>query len=161
MTFKGRRGPVARGALVLVACLALAAALAPGPLAAVIRPEARRQTVENHTRFRLVGPAGIEITEKGTAIGSYPGPATTHLTFSGGKMTGTWSQRTSGGTVRGRTNATIVGRSAQPVVQFSGTAKITGGTGRFASASGTLRLTGTIRRSNYAIYEKTSGRVHF
>jgi hypothetical protein len=161
MTFRKRRSPVARGALVMVACLALAAVLAPGPLAAVIRPEARRQAVENHTHFHLVGPAGVEITEEGTAVGSYPGSATTHLTFSAGKMTGTWSQHTTGGTVRGRTDATIVGRSAQPLVQFAGTAKITGGTGRFASASGTLRLTGTIRRSNYAIYEKTSGHVHF
>jgi hypothetical protein len=143
------------------ACLALAAVVASGPLAAVPRTEAMRQSVENRTHFHLVGPAGVEIKEAGTATGSYPGPARTHLTFSGGKMTGTWSQRTTGGTVRGRTNATVVGKSAQPVVQFTGTAKITGGTGRFASASGTLRLTGTIRRSNYAIYEKTSGHVHF
>ncbi|MDX6610306.1 MAG: hypothetical protein QOF85_2231 [Solirubrobacterales bacterium] len=151
----GLRGVATRGALAGIACLVLAAVVAY-PVA-----HAKRQTVENEAHFHRVGPGGKEIQEKGTATGTFPGPATTRVVFNGNKMTGTFSLHTTGGTVVGKTDANIVGSSARPVVRFVGTATITGGTGRFRTASGTLKLNGTMRRINNAIYEKTTGRIHF
>jgi hypothetical protein len=156
---RGLRGVAVRGTLVAVACLVLAAVVVAQPVAA--RQHAQRQMVENEAHFHRVGPGGTEIQEQGMATGTFPGPATTRVVFDGNKMTGTFSLRTTGGTVVGRTNADVVGSSARPVIRFVGTATITGGTGRFRSATGTLKLTGTMRRINNAIYEKTTGQIHF
>jgi hypothetical protein len=120
----------------------------------------RRQHVHNTTYLHLVGPPGVEIFEEGKCVGTYPGTGKSHLEFSGGHLSGSWSLATHGGIVRGRTQGKVTGPSARPLVRFAGTVRITGGTGKFANASGTLRLTGTLRRSNYAIVEETSGRVH-
>jgi hypothetical protein len=148
-----------RGALVGFVCLVFVFVVAAYPVSA--RQHTQSQMVENEAHFHRVGPGGKEIQEKGTATGTFPGPISTHVVFDGNKMTGTFSLRTNGGTVVGKTNATVVGSSARPVVRFEGTATITGGTGRFRAASGTLKLTGTMRRINNAIYEKTAGRIHF
>lgn len=145
-----------RGAALLLACLLLAALAAVPSTAAQ-----RRGQVEIQIQFHRVGPGGTEITEKGTATGTYPGPAATRLVFSGNKMTGNFSLRTSGGTVRGRINAHVVGSAARPLVQYAGTAAITGGTGRFRTASGTLEMTGTMRRINNALTTKTTGAISF
>jgi hypothetical protein len=146
----------ARGAAVALACLLLAALVAAPAVAAQ-----RRQSVDIEVHFRRLGPGGTEITEKGTATGTYPGPARTRLVFSGNKMTGNFSLRTTGGTVRGRIDAHVVGSSARPLVQYAGTATIAGGTGRFRTASGTLEMNGTMRRINNAINEKTVGTIDF
>jgi hypothetical protein len=141
-------------------CLLLVAALVACPAGAQ-RQERRRQAVEIEVHFHRVGPGGTEVTEKGVAKGTYPGPATTRLLFRGNDMDGNFSLHTSGGIVRGRTNAKAVGSTARPLVQYAGTVTITGGTGRFRTASGTLKMTGTMRRINNAVYEKTTGIVHF
>jgi hypothetical protein len=143
-----------RGVLVAFACLILAAVVTAGPASA-------RQAVSMEAHFHRVGPGGTEIVEKGTVTGTYPGPATTHLVFNGNKMTGNFSLRTTGGTMVGRTNASVVGSSARPVVDYAGTVTITGGSGRFRTASGTLRMTGTMRRINNAVYEKSTGQIDF
>jgi hypothetical protein len=140
-------------------CLILAAVVTVGPAAA--RRHEQRQAVAMEAHFHRVGPGGTEILEKGTVTGTYPGPATTHLVFSGSKMTGTFSLRTTGGTMYGRTNATAVGSTARPVVRYAGTVTVTGGTGRFRTASGTLRMAGTMRRINNAVYEKSTGHIDF
>jgi len=150
---------VARGAIVALACLLFAAAIAAAPASA--RQQERRQAVEVAAHFHRVGPGGTEISERVMATGTFPGPITTHLVFSGNKMNGTFALRTTGGTVRGRTNASVVGSSARPVVQYAGTVTVTGGTGRFSSASGTLKMTGTMRRINNAVYEKATGTISY
>lgn len=130
--------------------------LAAGPSARI----AREQSVTDRTYFRLVGSPGVEITEKGTSYGTFPGSVLSHLKFSGGHISGTFVLHTHGDIVRGSTNGSVVGKSAQPVVTFAGTVSITSGTGSYAHARGLLKLKGSIRRSNYEIYEETSGRVH-
>jgi hypothetical protein len=108
-----------------------------------------------------VGPEGTEITEKGTATGTCPGPARTRLVFSGNEMTGNFALHTTGGTIKGRINAHAVGSTARPLVQYAGTATITGGTGRFRTATGTLEMTGTIRRINNALTTTGTGSISF
>lgn len=154
----GPRGGATRVAVAGL-CLLLAAAVAAVPAGA--ERQERRQAVEIEVHFHRVGPGGTEVDEKGMATGTYPGPATTRLVFVGNKMNGTFALHTTGGTVTGRTNASAVGSTARPVVRYAGTVTITGGTGRFRTASGTLKMTGTMRRINNAVYEKTTGTVHF
>lgn len=153
---EGQGASVGRAAGVVLACLLLAALVAVPSLAAQ-----RRQQVTIEVHFHRVGPGGTEITEKGTATGTYSGPARTRLVFSGNKMTGNFALHATGGTVRGRINAHVVGSSARPLVQYAGTATITGGTGRFRTASGTLEMTGTMRRINNALTTKTTGSISF
>ncbi len=149
-------GSIGRAAGVALACLLLAALVAAPSLAAQ-----RRQQVTIEVHLHRVGPEGTEITEKGAATGTYPGPARTRLVFSGNKMTGNFALHTTGGSIKGRINSHVVGSSARPLVQYVGTATITGGTGRFRTASGTLELTGTIRRINNALTAKTTGSISF
>jgi hypothetical protein len=140
-------------------CFLLAAVLAAGPAGA--KRQGHSQRVEIEVQFHRVGPGGTEVREKGMATGTFPGPVTTRLVFRGNKMNGTFALHTTGGTVTGRTNATAVGSTARPLVHYAGTVTITGGTGRFRTASGTLDMTGTMRRINNAVYEKTTGTIHF
>lgn len=142
----------------LVLVLAVAT-VALAPSASGHERRRQRQVVHNTTYLHLVGPPGIEISEEGRCVGTNPGTGSSHLKFSGGNLSGSWLLHTHGGTVKGRTKGAVKGPSARPLVEFAGTVTITGGTGRFVNASGKLRLTGTIRRSNYAIVEETSGRI--
>jgi hypothetical protein len=165
MAITGSQLRASRDRLAAVAALPLCVVIigiaAPNSLAAGphAQPSARRQSVEDRTHLHLVGPPGVEITEKGTAKGTHPGPVVSHLKFSGGHLSGSFVLHTNGGIVRGHENGSVVGKSAKPVVTFSGAISITGGTGKYANASGRLHLKGSIRRSNYAIAERTTGQV--
>jgi hypothetical protein len=141
---------------VVLGCLLLAALVAAPAVAAQ-----RRQQVAIEVHLHRLGPEGTEITEKGTATGTYPGAARTRLVFSGNEMTGNFALHTTGGTMKGRIDAHAVGSSARPLVHYAGTATVTGGTGRFRSASGTLEMTGTIRRINNALTTKATGSISF
>lgn len=161
MTFSpsSRRSAKQVAVLAIAVSASIVALTAQGTLASPVAHVAREQSVTDRTYLRLVGSPGTEITEKGTSYGTYRGSVQSHLKFAGGHISGNFVLHTHGGIVRGNTNGTVVGKSAQPVVSFAGTVSIIGGTGSFAHASGQLHLKGSIRRSNYEIYEETSGRV--
>ena len=155
-----RRSAERLAVLSAITSAAIIALTAQDTLASSVARIAREQSVTDRTYLRLVGPPGTEITEKGTSYGTFSGSVLNHLKFSGGRISGNFVLHAHGGIVKGNTNGSVVGKSAQPVVSFAGTVSITGGTGRYAHASGQLHLKGSIRRSNYEIYEETSGRVH-
>jgi len=102
------------------------------------------------TTLRLVGRPGHVDYAKGNVTGNFAG--TTSVRFvaigsTGGEATFT-IYPTSGGSLIGRsvTHGHVVG----PTAYFSGTASITGGTGRWAHAHGTgLGYSGSLDRQNY------------
>jgi hypothetical protein len=142
-----------------------AAAIAPGQSSAAsrTRPTAslsRVTAVTDRTYLRLVGSPGLEFTEDGTTYGTISGSASCELTLEGGTIAGTFVLHARGGVLKGTSKARIVGDSAAPVVRFVGSISVEGGTGSYAHASGQLSLKGSIRRSNYALYEESSGKLH-
>jgi hypothetical protein len=120
---------------------------------------ARVTSVMDRTYLRLVGRPGIEITENGSSYGTIGGSMSSELTLEGDEITGTFVLHAHGGVITGNTMAHVVGNAALPVVSFVGSASIGSGTGSYAHASGKLALTGSIRRSSYALYEETSGKI--
>ncbi len=102
------------------------------------------------TTLRLVGRPGHVDTLKGTVSGTLSGSTTgrfVSLGSTGGEGTFTIYPST-GGSLFGR--EITHGHAVGPTAYFSGTVSITGGTGRWAHASGRgLTYSGTFNRQNY------------
>ncbi|HEY8583689.1 MAG TPA: hypothetical protein VIL49_12105 [Capillimicrobium sp.] len=125
----------------------LAAALAPAVLAAalVAVPAAAAKTVayEASGSVSRTGADGSTVRYAGSvsAKGIGTGRVTQTLRLSGLKARGTFRVSYPGGSIRGRVRAKAslgVGQAT-----FKGRLRITGGTGKFAGASGSGRYSGT------------------
>jgi hypothetical protein len=114
--------------------------------------------VENAT-LKLVKREGITYWQEGTVKGTLSGTIEVKVTIGGPGVTSTFTVTLPDGTIRGRGRASV--RPAGSVVHYKGAADITGGTGKYADASGrnlgysgtgasdastaTARLTGKLR----------------
>jgi hypothetical protein len=116
-----------------------------GPVAAA----AKTQTFDINSTLHLVGKAGHVINEQGSFSGSQSG--TIDIRFTSVSSTAgeaTFVAYQSGGSVSGRTSTRghVVGRT----VYLTGSMTITGGTGRWAHASGHgLGFSGVVDRQNF------------
>jgi hypothetical protein len=112
------------------------------------------------TTMHLVGLPGHVTYSKGTVTGSLPGTASARfVALSSNRGESTFAiYPSSGGSLVGR--SATHGYVAGPTVYFSGTATITGGTGRWAHAHGTgLTFSGALNRQNYHSTLVTHGNV--
>lgn len=110
---------------------------------------ARTQAFNINSTLHLVGRAGHVLNEQGTFTGSQSGTIAIRFTSvtstSGGA---TFVAYPSGGSVSGRTSTR--GQIVGAKVYFSGSMTITGGTGRWAHASGRgLGFSGVVDRRNF------------
>jgi hypothetical protein len=117
--------------------------------------------IKETAKLLPAGSVGVKIDEKGSASGTIDGTASSNLTIAGNNIGGTFVLTTRSGTITGRTRATVVGQAAVPIVHFSGSLSIVGGSGRYAHASGRLSIKGTIRRKNYELAEEVSGTLRY
>jgi hypothetical protein len=96
--------------------------------------------VENAT-LTLVKREGISYWQEGAVTGTLSGTIAVKITIGGPGVISTFTVTVPDGTIRGRGSARI--RPAGSVVHYLGTASITGGTGKYADASGrNLRYSG-------------------
>jgi hypothetical protein len=137
-----------RPILVTTALLAIAASAVSSTVAsrsAPVAQAARTLTFNINASLHLVGLAGHVLNEKGHFTGTQSGTIAVRFTsvnaISGSATFAAYSSR--GGSVSGR--ATIKRHVGVATVYLTGIATITGGTGRWAHASGrNLRFTGTV-----------------
>lgn len=101
---------------------------------------------------------GSTLLEEGQAQGALPGRVKAYLRVEA-TFTGTFTIYARNGSLTGRGTATPHGSG--PVESFSGTFKITGGTGRYAHASGHGSLYGTFRRRNYEVFLQPRATIHY
>jgi hypothetical protein len=121
---------------------------------------ARILFVEEKAHLHLVSTHGLTIKDSGTALGTFNCQLvlkiTAHSAVSG---SATFTARPRGGSIKGRAKVSyeLLGTSGD----FEGSIRITGGTGRFAKASGNdLRIKGKIDLNNYSLTTQLQGELH-
>lgn len=175
ITIRGRTA-IRRSTPSLAALLVLPAALlAVGASAAAYSPSAR--TSQNRTapvavaarelmlresgNLHLVSHHHEQIVETGHGTGTLSGSITVNMTLAFSHASVSFTAYPSvGGTVVGRGEGTIYagGKNAH----FTGSATITGGTGKYAHASGRgIHLEGTLQRHTFALYVKVEGKMRY
>jgi hypothetical protein len=150
--------------LVTTALLAIAASAVSNAVASLSAPvaqAARTLRFNINASLHLVGSAGHVLNEKGSFTGTQSGTIAVRFTsgnvISGSATFAAYSSR--GGSVSGR--ATIKGHVGVATVYFTGIVTITGGTGRWAHASGrNLRFTGTVDPHNFHASTHIEGTIN-
>lgn len=163
----GRRSPArALPALLAVivggaAIFAPAAAPARSPHSSSTATTARAMSVDLVAALRLIGRPGHVSNERGTISGTFPGTvAVRFVAIGSSEGTSTFTiYPSSGGSISGQ--STAHGRVEGATATFSGSATITGGTGRWAHASGSgLQYNGTLDRQNNHATSTMRGTIH-
>jgi len=143
-----------------------AAASSPGQLASQARPTptavaARELTLQESGSLHLVSHHHEQLVEVGHGAGTLSGNITVRMTLTTTQATISFTAYPStGGTVVGRGEGSIY--AGGHTANFSGTATITGGTGKYAHASGRgVHLEGTLQRHTFALYVKVEGKMRY
>jgi hypothetical protein len=120
---------------------------------------ARVVSVNLTTKLHLIGRPGHVENAKGTVSGTFSGTESAH--FTGRTTSGVFEftlYPSSGGSLSARAYAK--GRLAGAFVYLSGTASVTGGTGRWAHASGnSLLYSATVDRQNFTSTSHLRGNI--
>lgn len=171
MTATSRSRAIAKLALIGTAALATgsfatcAGSAAARPGRAAMRtaegPQAhasRALKASDTAHLRYTAASGSVLIEQGRATGTLPGSM--HVRFSiGATFTGRFTIYAGGGTISGRGSAKPKG--AGTYESFSGSLRVSGGTGRYSRARGTARLYGTFNRDSYALVVQTVGTLYY
>jgi hypothetical protein len=143
-----------------------AAASSPGPQVSRARTTptavaAREMTLQETGSLHLISHHHEQLVEVGHGTGTLSGNITI-------KMTLTTTQATISFTAYPSTGGTVVGHGEGLIyagghtANFSGNAAITGGTGKYARASGNnIRLKGTLQRKTFALYVQVEGKMRY
>jgi hypothetical protein len=107
------------------------------------------KSVKEHVDLKLVKKSGAsKFQHSGRASGTFKGTVKSKISIEHSVvLRGTVTISTSGGAVRMKVEGRA--RSLSLRTKFSGSATITGGTGRYAKAKGTGRFSGVVNRSTW------------
>jgi hypothetical protein len=133
--------------------------LAPDALSTSAGHEARTISVNDTANLHLVHFHGNTLVEEGRTTGTLPGSAHASLVVSASNVRASFTIYLHGGSISGQGTARLnVGRG--DYASFAGSLTVNHGTGHYAHASGSGRLSGTIRRSNDAAVVEVVGQLH-
>ena len=121
---------------------------------------ARELAVSESANLHLISHHHEVITEEGHGSGTLAGKVAIRLTLGFTQATVTFTTYPPGGTVAGRGEGSsyVQGNTAH----FTGTASVTGGTGKYAHASGSgIRITGTLQRKTFAFAVHLEGKLRY
>jgi hypothetical protein len=108
--------------------------------------------------LHYIRSSGSLLYEEGSARGALPGTMRADLNV-GPTFTGSFTIYTRYGSIKGHGTATPHGSGRYE--SFGGTLVVTGGTGRYAHASGRAGLYGTFDRRTYALVVQTTGKLSY
>ncbi|WP_445148686.1 autotransporter [Baekduia sp. Peel2402] len=141
-----------RKLLVVLASLAVAA-----PAVAATGEHA----VKEHVDLTLVKRTGTtKLEHKGRATGTVKGAVTSKITISHSVvMRGTVTISAAGGKIRLKVSGRA--RSIGVQTKFNGTATMSGGTGKYAGATGTGTFKGVVNRRSWHVTLDATGSYHY
>jgi hypothetical protein len=124
--------------------------------------QAKVISVQDNSRLHLVKAVGNVMTEEGRVAGTLPGKAKIKIDLegSGGTATARFTLYASGGSISGHGS----GRGNEGHggwESFSATTWLSGGTGRYAHASGSGHMYGALNRRDDELVVQTTVRMHY
>lgn len=139
----------------------LAGAVMLAAIAFTAAPAAATElTVHETAHLHMVSHSHLSIVEEGNGSGTLSGRLTLHLMLSltGGSVT--FTAYPPGGTISGRGEGTSYAKGN--TAYFTGTASITGGTGKYSHASAhNVQLHGSLQRHTFAFFVELSARLRY
>jgi len=144
---------------VVVLIIMFGAVVVPAGAAGPLAQAARTVNVTERASLHLVRKSGSTIYQAGTATGTLPGTVTTRFQTTPSRVTGSLRIVTRGGTVTLSVNGRP--RSFGTRARFGGTMRVTGGTGKFAGASGHGNFEGVVNRRTWAATVSATGRLTY
>jgi hypothetical protein len=135
--------------------------LAPAWAQAPRARTARTLQVKDEGNLRFVKSSGSLLVDEGAVHGTIPGKVNVHFVYTGApQVSSNLTIYGHGGTLSVRASGRLSSpTSASP--SFSGTLKVTGGSGRYAHATGTGKLYGVFYRRTYSMTVQTTGTIHY
>ena len=152
---RGRRASALAAAALLGSLSAAAQAAGPGARSA------HTLSVKDEAKLHFVKSSGSTLIDEGNASGTIPGRVRIAFTYTGSPNVS--SQLTiygHSGSLRVRASGKL-SSPTNPKPSFKGSLQITGGTGRYAHASGSGTLYGVFDRRSYAMVVQAQGPVHY
>jgi len=144
-----------------VAAVAVAFTVGATSLGVQLARAASSVNAKEEGRLRLVKSSGSLLIDEGPASGTIAGRVRVRFTYDGDpNVTAQITIYGRAGTLEARGGARLSSpTSASP--SFKGTLRITGGSGRYAHASGDAHLYGVFYRRNYAMVVQTEGTLRY
>jgi hypothetical protein len=157
---RSRTGGLTLAVVLVVAVVALTLVLCGRSSAGVLAraKTARTETLTMTAHLHYVRAKGSHLLEEGFASGSLAGPVKAQVRITA-NISGDFTFHPRGGSISGQGVATL--HESGTYVSFGGTVKVTGGTGRYAHASGGGGLYGVYKRntSKLELTIQTTGTV--
>jgi hypothetical protein len=163
MTAEQTHRVMRRGSVALIVLIAVVLALEAGAPASgdSLAHAARAVSVKDEGRLHLVKSSGSLLIDEGTASGSFPGRSLVRFTYNGSpSVTAQITIYGHFGNIQARA-AGQLSSPTSPSPSFRGTLTISGGSGRYAHASGSGHLYGIFYRRSYAMVVQTEGTLHY
>lgn len=150
-----RMGPMA-GSLTMAGLALLVSPAASAPSAHA----ARALSINDTGHLRLTAEDGNTLTEVGGVSGTLPGTVRARLTIGTSTVRAGFTIYVRGGRITGSATTSLNPGKGE-YASFGGALVVSHGSGRYAHASGTGRLSGTIRRSDDTATVQVVGRLHY
>jgi hypothetical protein len=127
-----------------------------GPVAS----EARELTVHESAHLHLTAHRHEVLVEEGYGSGTLSGKVILHVTLSYSNGSVTFTAYPPGGTISGRGEGSSYAKGN--TAHFTGTASVTGGTGKYAHATArNVSVKGTLQRKTFAFFLELTGRLRY
>ncbi len=147
--------------MAILSASALIAGSAASSSAAIRARAAASLSVKDEGNLKFVKSSGSTLVDEGHANGTIPGTVKVRFTYNGNPTVS--AQLTiygAHGTILAKANGRL-SSPTNPNPSFSGTLKITGGSGRYNHAYGSGKLFGVFHRRSYAMAVQTQGTLHY
>lgn len=142
-------------ALSSFACTALAHATGPRAQAA------HSLNVKDEAKLHFLKSSGSTLIDEGSATGTIPGRVKISFTYTGSpNVSSTFTIYGSSGSISVHASGRL-SSPTNPKPSFKGRLTVTGGSGRYAHATGSGTLYGVFNRRNYAMLVQTVGSIRY
>ncbi|MBF6620110.1 MAG: autotransporter [Patulibacter sp.] len=145
--------PRAAAALVVAALLVLSGPAGPSATSA------KTLKATENASLRLQKKSGTMFRHRGKVTGTVSGPAYSRIRLKGLTLDGTVTVKSKHGKLHIRIKGKARSGGMKPF--FEGTAKMSGGTGRYRKAKGNGRFTGVVNRSNWSASIRAVGSLTY